>query len=168
MGEHFRGGTRDVHRGLGRIDQAAKEKPPVGNLLDLVEEKEAALLLCIWVHGEEGVDHIAEELGRVRLEPLVLEVEVQNGRGCVARVHDVVHLLVEAVGLATASRAHNNLREVAPLGPLDGGECEVAREYLGNPLLLEVENLFLHQRVEGHIVFQSCKVALQETINLAG
>ena len=82
-------------------------------------------------------------------------------------MHDVVHLLVEAVGLAAAPRAHNDLRKVASLGSLDGGECEVAWENLGYSLLLEVEDFLLHQRVEGHIVFQSCKVALQETINLA-
>ena len=82
-------------------------------------------------------------------------------------MHDVVHLLVEAVGLAAAPYAHNDLRKVASLGPLDGGEREVAREYLGNPLLLEVEDFLLHQRVEGHRISQSCKVALQETINLA-
>ena len=82
-------------------------------------------------------------------------------------MHDVVHFLVEAVGLAAASRANNDLCKVAPLGLLDGGEREVARENLRDSLLLEVKYLFLHQCIERHRIFQSCKVALQETINLA-
>ena len=78
-----------------------------------------------------------------------------------------MHFLIEAVSLAAASRANNDLRKVAPLGPLDGGEREVARENLRDSLLLEVEYFLLHQCVERHRIFQSCKVALQETINLA-
>ena len=113
--------------------------------MNLIEKEKAPLFLCRRTHGEKCIEHIGKQRRRIRLETLVLKVEVQNVLRVIARRNNVVHLLEKTVRLATPARTHKHLCKVVARRLLNGKELKISIENLWYTELLKIKYFLLHQ-----------------------